>query len=166
MDMPTRKIPQDAFAYYMSLGPGRSYQKVAEHYGVTKRAIVNAAKRDRWQEQLEELEHTARDDAREKMKSTIEATYEQHMKALRLVFGKGVEALKNMAIDKPADAIKAIQIAIREQRVALGEPTDRTALSVEDTIRREYERWMVVGPAESDLPDDDRDDDDGSTSDG
>ena len=73
--MPTRKIPQDAFAFYVSLGPARSYQKVAEHYGVTKRAIVNAAKRDRWQEQLEELEHTARGDAREKMKSTIEATW-------------------------------------------------------------------------------------------
>ena len=24
--------------YYLSLGPGRSYQKVAEHYDVTKRA--------------------------------------------------------------------------------------------------------------------------------
>ncbi len=142
--MPTRKIPQDALAYYVSLGPGRSYQKVAEHYGVTKRAVVNAAKRDRWQEQVEELERTAREDAREKMKSTIEATYEQHMKALRLVFGKGVEALKGMAIDTPADAMKAIQLAIREMRVALGEPTDRTAISVEDTIRREYERWMTV----------------------
>ncbi len=142
--MPTRKIPQDAFAHYVSLGPGRSYQKVAEHYGVTKRAIVNVAKRERWQEQVEELERTARDDAREKMKSSIEATYEQHMKALRLVFGKGVEALKNMVINTPADAMKAIQIAIREQRVALGEPTDRTAISVEETIRSEYERWMTV----------------------
>ena len=91
--MPTRKIPQDALAYYVSMGPHRSYQKVAEHYGVTKRAIVNVAKRETWQAQVEELEHTAREDARQKMRSTIEATYEQHMKALRLVFGKGVEAL-------------------------------------------------------------------------
>ena len=55
-----------------------------------------------------------------------------------------------MAIDTPADAMKAIQLAIREQRVALGEPTDRTAVSIEDTIRREYERWMVVGEQEPD----------------
>ncbi len=151
--MPTRKIPLDAFAYFMSLGPGRSYQKVAEHYGVTKRAIVNVAKRDRWQAQVEELEHAAHEDAREKMKSTIEATYEQHMKALRLVFGKGVEALKGMAIDNPADAMKAIQLSIRGMRVALGEPTDRTAVTVEETIRREYERWMVVG-GDADADDD------------
>ena len=144
MDVPRRKIPQDALAFYVSLGAERSYQKVAKEYGATKRAVVSVATRERWQEQVEELERTAREDAREKMKSTIEATYEQHMKALRLVFGKGVEALKGMAIDTPADAMKAIQLAIREMRVALGEPTDRTAISVEDTIRKEYERWMTV----------------------
>ena len=154
MDVPRRKIPQDALAFYVSLGAERSYQKVAKEYGVTKRAVVNVATRERWQEQVEELERTAREDAREKMKSTIEATYEQHMKALRLVFGKGVEALKGMAIDNPADAMKAIQLSIRGMRVALGEPTDRTAVSVEETIRREYERWMVVG-GEVDGDDDD-----------
>ncbi len=38
------------------------------------------------------------------------------------------------------------------QRVARGEPTDRTAISMEETIRREYERWMAPedsGPAET-----------------
>ncbi len=59
-----------------------------------------------------------------------------------------------MAIDTPADAMKAIQLSIRGMRVALGEPTDRTAVSVEETIRREYERWMVVG-GEVDGDDDD-----------
>ncbi len=153
--MPIRTIPPEALTYYVGLGPGRSYQKVAEKYGVTKRAVVNVAKRDRWQQQVEELERTAHEDAREKMKSTLEATYEQHMRALRLVFAKGVEALKSMAINTPADAMKAIQLAIREQRVALGEPTDRTALSIEDTIRREYERWMTVAEPEEEAPGED-----------
>ena len=54
--MAQRKIPQDAFTYYVSLGASRSYQKVAEKYGVTKRAVVNLAKRERWQEQVVELE--------------------------------------------------------------------------------------------------------------
>ena len=146
--MPTRKIPPDALTYYVSLGPGRSYQKVAKKYGVTKRAVTKLAAKERWQEKVEEIERSARESAQEKARSEIEATYEQHMRALRLVFAKGVEALKSMAIDTPADAMKAIQLAIREQRVALGEPTDRTALSIEDTIRREYERWMVVGEAD------------------
>ncbi len=49
-----------------------------------------------------------------------------------------------MPIDSPRDAVQAIGLAVREIRVELGEPSDRTAVSVEETIRREYERWMVV----------------------
>ena len=39
----SRKIPTDAFAYYLALGPGRSYAQVAEHFGVSKTAVANAA---------------------------------------------------------------------------------------------------------------------------
>ena len=78
------------------------------------------------------------------MRSEVEVTYQRHMKALRMVFAKGVGALNAMVIDSPADAMRAIQLAIREERVALGEPTDRTAVSIEDTIKREYARWMTV----------------------
>ncbi len=74
------------------------------------------------------------------------------MKALRTVFPNGVGALNAMVIDSPADAMRAVQLAIREERVALGEPTDRTAISIEDTIKREYERWMTVEDEESDPP--------------
>ena len=149
-----KKIPTDAFDHYFSLGPGRSYQQVADRYGVTKRAVTNLAGREDWQRRLAEIEAKAREDADKKRSQTLEVVYEQHMTALRLVFGKGVEALKGMAIDNPADAMKAIQLSIRGMRVALGEPTDRTAVSVEETIRREYERWMVVG-GEVDGDDDD-----------
>ncbi len=34
------KIPPDALEYYLVLGPDRSYQKVADHYGVSKRAVT------------------------------------------------------------------------------------------------------------------------------
>ena len=49
--------------------------------------------------------------------------------------------------------------SIKQENVILGEPGDRTAVSVEETIRREYERWMVIeeqGPT-SDADDDDDD---------
>ena len=71
-----------------------------------------------------------------------------------MVLAKGLEALRRMSIESPRNAIRAIGLAVREIRVELGEPSDRTAISVEDTIRREYERWMVVEDEESDLPND------------
>ena len=103
--MANRKIPEDALFFYVGLGPGRSYQQVADHYGVTKRAVVNLAVKERWQEQVEKLESEARETAQVKARTALEAAYERHMKALRLVFGKGIEALRNMTIDSPADAM-------------------------------------------------------------
>ena len=47
-----RKIPPDAFDFYFSLGPPRSYQAVANKYGVTKRAVTNLAGREDWQRRL------------------------------------------------------------------------------------------------------------------
>ncbi len=164
--MPKRKIPPDAVTYYLSLGPGRSYQKVAEYYGVTKRAITKIAAKERWQEKVAEIEHSALQAAEEKVRSEVEVTYQRHMKALRMVFAKGVGALNAMVIDSPADAMRAIQLAIREERVALGEPTDRTAVSIEDTIRREYERWMVIEEQEPDPAGDQDADDEEAGSDG
>ena len=142
--MPRRKIPNDAFDFYFSLGPGRSYQAVADNYGVTKRAVTNLATKDGWQDQIADLERKAREKAKDQQVDALQVAHAQNLKALRMVLGKGRKSLNRMAIESPADAIRAIGLAVREIRVELGEPSDRTAISVEDTIRREYERWMVV----------------------
>ncbi len=84
--MPRRKIPPDAVTYYLSLGPGRSYQKVAEHYGVTKRAITKIAAKDRWEEKVAEIEVSAVQSAEEKAGCEVVVTYPRNMKALRMVF--------------------------------------------------------------------------------
>ncbi len=143
--MPRRKIPPDAFDFYFGLGPGRSYQAVAGEYGVTKRAVTKLAAKERWQDQIGALERKARENSDERKVDALQASHEQPLQALRVVLGKGLEGLRQMTIDSPRDAIRAIGLAVREIRVELGEPSDRTAVSIEDTIRREYDRWMVVG---------------------
>ena len=141
--MANRKIPPDAFDFYFSIGPRRSYQAVAEKYGVTKRAVTSIAKRENWQRRMLEVEAQAQVKADQKKVETSEAAKERHLQALRLVLGKGIEALRQMQILTPMDAVRAIGLAVRETRVELGEPSDRTAISVEEIIKREYERWMV-----------------------
>ena len=163
--MPRRKIAPDALTYYVSLGPGRSYQKVAEKYDVTKRAVTKLAAKERWQKKVAEIEQSARESAEEKARDEVAEAYAQQITGLKLLFHRGVEALRGMAIDTPADATRAIQVACREWRTALGEPTDRTEISVEEKIRSEYERWMTVGRGESDPPDADRDTGDGGAED-
>ena len=53
-------IPPDGFDYYLSLGSDRSYAAVAEHYGVSKQAVVKCAKREGWQKRIDEIEAAAR----------------------------------------------------------------------------------------------------------
>lgn len=149
--MPQRRIPHDAFDFYFGLGPDRSYEKVASRYGFTKRAVTKVAARERWQARIEKVEAEARAKADLKKVDTLAVEKERHLQALRLVLGKGIEGLRSMAITHPMDAVRAIGMAVREIRVELGEPSDRTAVSVEDVIKREYERWMLPpeGAAES-----------------
>jgi hypothetical protein len=146
--MPQRRVPHDAFDFYFALGPSRSYEQVASRFGFSKRAIVKVAARERWQARIEQVEAEARVKADRKKSETLEVEKEHHLQALRLVLGKGIEALRAMAITEPMDAVRAIGLAVREIRVELGEPSDRTAVSIEDVIKREYERWMTAARPE------------------
>jgi hypothetical protein len=55
------RLSDDAFDHYVALGPGRSYDAVARHYGVSKRAVAKKAAAEGWQERLAGLSKEARD---------------------------------------------------------------------------------------------------------
>jgi hypothetical protein len=138
-----RKIPPDAFSYYVSLGVSRSYQAVASHIGVAKASVTKRARLESWQRRVGEIESKARAASDERAVETLEAVSGRHLKAMRVVQGKALEALRTMSLADAMDAVRALDMAIRQERLILGEPTDRNAVSVEDVIRREYEKLMV-----------------------
>ena len=69
---------------------------------------------------------------------------ERHLKSARIVQGKALEALRGTPLETAMAAVKALDTGIRQERLIRGEPGERTAISVEETIRSEYERWMTV----------------------
>ncbi len=142
--MPQRKIPQDALLYYIALGSSRSYDQVAKEFGVSKRAVVDHAVRERWQDRVAELERRARGNVNTRAGDTVEAMNDRHLTLIKLMQSKAVEVLRTTPLAKAMDAIQTLNIAMRQERLVFGEPSERTAVSVEDTIRREYERWMTV----------------------
>jgi hypothetical protein len=139
----TRKLPIDAFDAYYALGPGRSYQAVATKYGVSKRAVVALAVREAWQQRIVDLERKARERVDTKVVETIEAMQEKHLKTLQVVLGKALEALRSMPLTSAMEAVRAIEIVVKNERVIRGEPGDRSALDVEALIKREYATLMV-----------------------
>ncbi len=137
------KIPPDALEFYLALGSDRSYQKVADHYGVSKRAVTKLATRVGWQSKVIELERKAREGAEKRALESLEGMNLRHLKSLKIIQGKALEALRSMPLATAMEAVRALEMAIRQERLIRGEPSDRTAISVEEVVRREYERWMV-----------------------
>jgi transposase len=142
------KLPFDAFDYYYSLGPGRSYAAVASHYGVSKRAVTSRALQERWQERILDMERQVRESVTQKTRETLEEMTERHLRVLKAIQRKALEALRSMPLDSAMEAVRALGLAIKEERSVRGEPGDRDAQSVESIIRREYERWLEPVPAD------------------
>jgi hypothetical protein len=154
-----RKIPLDAFEFYVAIGPTRSYTKVAEHYAVTKRAVTAHAKRERWPERLQEAEAKAREQSQEKATEVLAEMDERHLKVARALQGKALAALRDMPLEKATDVIKALELGVKQERLIRGEPSERREMTVEEVTKREMQRWLVVGDDASDQPDVDQDDD-------
>lgn len=156
----SRRIPPEAFQYYVGLGPGRSYQAVADHYAVSKQAVVKLANRENWQTRLEEVEEKARQKVDSKAVEDLEAMNARHLRTLRVIQAKALETLKNSNLNSAIEAVRAMELAITKERLIRGEPSERTAVSVEEATKREFNDWMLQHPQGDEEDDTDGDDSD------
>ena len=137
------KLPPEAFEHYVSLGLDRSYKAVATHYDVSKVAVVNRARKERWQVRLRELERQSRERSEKKALDAMDAVRERQLKAARYLQSRALEAMKDQAPERAIRAASALAIGWKHELLLLGEPTERQA-NVEDLIRREYREWMTA----------------------
>ncbi len=144
-----KRIPPDAFDFYASIGTERTHARVAEEYGVTVRAVSKCASREKWTERLEKIEAESRERADKRLGETLDDIRVRHLKTLRVMNARAVEALKQYPLSSAMEAMKAAEVVIKLERLIAGEPTERNAVSVEETIKREYQRWLTE-PSEDD----------------
>ncbi len=139
-----RKIPTNAFEVYFAMGPGRSYDTLAERFKVSKQAITKTATKERWQERVAEIEQRVQADSKEKVVDLLNEMNERHLRVLRAIQAKALETLKEKPLRTGMDAVRALEVTIRHERLIRGEPSERTEMSVEEATRREVNRWMTV----------------------
>jgi hypothetical protein len=144
-----RKIPPDAFDRYLALGPSRSYSALAKTIGVSKQAVVQRATRERWKERALEIERKAREAADRKAVETLESMNARHLKIAQAMQSKALAALQSVVLNSGADAMRGLDMAVKLERLVRGEPSDRTAVAIEELIRKEYSRWMGPPDKES-----------------
>ncbi len=136
------RIPTDAFDCYFALGAGRSYQAVADKFGVTKRAITKCAAREGWQQRLGDLERKARERSDDKIVESLDAMNHRHLRMWQIVQGRALETLKSFPLKDAMSAVRALDTSVKGERIARGEPGERGEVSIESIVRREYEQWM------------------------
>mgnify|MGYP001588538854 CR=1 FL=1 len=136
------RLPPDTFEHYVALGLDRSYQAVADHFGVSKVSIVKRAKKENWQIRLRELEKKAQERSEQRAMETLDAVRGRQLKVARLLQARALEALRRLSPEKAVKAAAAVSIGWKHELLLLGEPTDRSAVSIEELIKREYQSLM------------------------
>lgn len=136
------RLPPEAFSFYVSLGPDRAYQSVAAKFGVSKTTVANHAKAENWQARVEEIERKAREQTDAHAVETVEAMNSRHLKMVKVIQAKALETLRQMPLSSALAAARALEASVKLERTIRGEPSDRTAVGIEDTVRREYARWF------------------------
>jgi len=153
------RIPIGAFEFYVGLGNDRSYEVVASHFHVTKRAITKAAARERWSERLEKIEREAQTRVDEKLVESIEQMRLRHTKMLRAMASRAVKALQEFPLTSGMEGLRAAEAVIKLERLVAGEVTERGATSVEVLIKGEYEQIMQPVLVDADTGEDEDADD-------
>jgi hypothetical protein len=146
------KIPADAFDFYVSLGPGRSYRAVASRYGVGKRAVTKHAATENWIGRLAKIEEEVREKSEKKLVETLEEMRTRHLQMVRAMQARALVALKSFPLTSGMEAIKAGELSIKLERLLAGEASERTAINIEAITRREIETLLVADDDEEDEP--------------
>lgn len=134
---------QEMFQYYVSLGDTRSYQRVAEHFGVHKNSVTRIAVDNEWLARLKLIEAEARREADKKLADMRAEAYERHMKLAKFVQSKAVQGLQAHSFDTARDASRALVDGVKLERTVLGESTEVHSVSVQAVTRREVETFVT-----------------------
>lgn len=141
---PEDQLPPEAFSLYLEL---RSVHAVSERLGIPESLIYQAKRRERWAERATEVDRAAAEALMRRRQEAVRAMHEEHATTGRYLLALGVEALKKLQekqdLPRYSAALKAIEVGAKMRSLALGEPTERQAVDVEDIKRREREEWLA-----------------------
>lgn len=154
--MPRRTLDdEETFKYWVSLGDWRSFAKVAAHFGVARRAIQKCSLRNQWSKRLEAIEEASKKRADEILVETLAEVRARHLRMLKVVATRGLQALQVNELETASEGVKAVTEAIKLERVIHGETTANVGVSMQEMTRREVELFLIAEAEPDDDPDDD-----------
>lgn len=137
------RLPDDAYTVYAAMGADRSYQAVADRYGVSKGAVGKRAKKENWAAKVAELERRAAEESEAKAVEEMKAVKKRQLNAARVLQARAAQVLQSLPPERALRAASALQIGWKHELLLLGEPTERQA-NIEEITKRELARWLCV----------------------
>ena len=145
------RIPDEAFDFYLGLGPDRTYEAVAKRFKVSLGGVKKVALRESWQARLAEIEDEVQARLDKRFADEAEEMRDRHLKTVRAMMGRALKGLQQYPLASGMEAIRAAELAIKLERLIMGEASERTAVTAEETVRKEMSRWLVGADEEVDL---------------
>lgn len=115
--MQKKKLSKSAFAYYESLGDARTYKAVARRFSVSLRTVARFAVAHEWQRRLTEATPT----------ESLAAMNQRHLGYARLMQEKALEALARLTFKTPCEAVHAVLMGARLERLLIDMPSSDAA---------------------------------------
>ena len=137
------KLPANAFETYVSMGPDRSYQALAKKLGVDKRSVVRLAAKEGWAARLARIQEESRAATDKRLVETLQAVREQQLREVRFVRAEILKLVKGVTPDKAVKMAGALNICWKHELFLLGEPSERTEVSLEEITKRELETLLL-----------------------
>lgn len=128
------RIPAEAFDYYRDLGPGRSYVLVARKFGVSVRGVTKRAVKEGWQARLLRIAAEAAAKSDEKAVGEAAAVNDRHLRVIRAIQHKALAALQSLPLNSGMDAVRALDMSVKAERLVLGTDDDRQQPAVIQVI--------------------------------
>lgn len=153
MGKPTETLRHmEAFEYYYSLGLDRSYDKVAEQFGVAKQSVDRWGKEFQWRKRVITRDIEAGKKLREKNETSLLEEKEQYRKIIKASLASYIDELKNgnVKVTKVNDVINLIELDLK--LVGLTENGGKQSDETTNTINQLLTSVREIVEADSDGP--------------
>ena len=125
-----KESPQayEAFVIYRNMGAERSIQKVSQMLSKSVTLIKRWSREKNWVERSRAWDNEQDRVTREALQRGVVNMHKKHVTMAEALFIKAAKALKNIEVEEMdmLDIVKAVDLAVKIERLSRGEATERT----------------------------------------
>lgn len=125
---------REAFEFYYGLGETRSYQKVADHYGISKTSVYKWAQEFNWNDRVTQRDIEISKKLEKKTNTTVINEKARYRTIIRTAISDFAKRLNDKEI--VVDSVLDLERLIKLDLLLMGEETERTEGGV--TVNNEY----------------------------